>query len=49
MIGEERRMRRSSSSSVRALVGTLIMFVVLLAGTFCIILLEHYLENFKSH
>jgi hypothetical protein len=25
------------------------MFVVLLAGTFCIILLEHYLENFKSH
>jgi len=41
--------RRSSSSSVRALVGTLIMFVVLLAGTFCIILLEHYLENFKSH
>ena len=28
-------MRRSSSSSVRALVGTLIMFVVLLAGTFC--------------
>ena len=43
--------RRSSgtSSSVRALIGTLIMFAVLLAGTFCIILLEHYLENFKSH
>jgi hypothetical protein len=52
MIGEERRMqkrRSSTSSTVRAFVGTLIMFVVLLAGTFCVILLEHYLENFKSH
>jgi hypothetical protein len=42
-------MRRSTSSNLRALVGTLAMFVVLLGGTFCIILLEHYLENFKSH
>jgi hypothetical protein len=41
--------RSGTSSSVRAFIGTLIMFVVLLAGTFCIILLEHYLENFKSH
>ena len=52
MIGEERRMqqrRRGGSSAVRAFVGTMIMFVVLLAGTFCVILLEHYLENFKSH
>jgi hypothetical protein len=46
---EERRMRRSSSSALRAFVGTMAMFVVLLAGTFVIILLEHYLENFKSH
>jgi hypothetical protein len=41
--------RSGTSSTVRALVGTLVMFAVLLAGTFCIILLEHYLENFKSH
>jgi hypothetical protein len=38
-----------SSSTLRALVGTLSMFVVLLMGTFGVILLEHYLENFKSH
>ncbi len=42
-------MRRSSSSALRAFVGTLGLFVVLLRGTFVIILLEHYLENFKSH
>lgn len=41
--------RRSTSSAVRTLIGTLVMFVVLLAGTFVFILLEHYLENFKSH
>jgi hypothetical protein len=40
---------RRSSSVMRGLVGTLSVFVVLLAGTFVIILLEHYLENFKSH
>jgi len=45
----QQRRGGGSSSSVRAFVGTLIMFVVLLAGTFCFILLEHYLENFKSH
>ena len=41
--------RSTRSSNLRALVGTLVMFVVLLAGTFFFILLEHYLENFKSH
>jgi hypothetical protein len=49
---EERRMRRStsrSSSAVRAFVGTMFWFVVLMLGTFIVILLEHYLENFKSH
>ena len=33
----------------RSLLGTLIMFVVLLSITFVFILGEHYLENFKSH
>ncbi|MDB5113283.1 MAG: hypothetical protein JWL78_353 [Chloroflexi bacterium] len=42
-------MRRGTSSTVRAFVGTMVMFVVLLIGTFVVILLEHYLENFKSH
>jgi hypothetical protein len=42
-------MRRGTSSTVRAVVGTTAMFVVLLMGTFVVILLEHYLENFKSH
>jgi hypothetical protein len=42
-------MRRGTSSTVRAFVGTVVMFVVLLIGTFVVILLEHYLENFKSH
>jgi hypothetical protein len=42
-------MRRGTSSTVRAFVGTMGMFVVLLMGTFVVILLEHYLENFKSH
>jgi len=41
--------RSTRSSNLRAFVGTLVMFVVLLAGTFVFILLEHYLENFKSH
>jgi hypothetical protein len=42
-------MRRGTSSTLRTLVGTLAMFVVLLGGTFIVVLLEHYLENFKSH
>jgi len=40
---------RRSSSVMRGIVGTLSVFIVLLAGTFCVILLENYLENFKSH
>jgi hypothetical protein len=40
---------RRSSSFLRGLAGTLSVFVVLLIGTFGIILVEHYLENFKSH
>jgi hypothetical protein len=40
-------MRRSST--VRDLIGTLVVFVLLLAGTFVLILGEHFLENFKSH
>ena len=33
----------------RDLLGTVIMFVVLVAVCVVIVLLEHYLENFKSH
>ena len=33
----------------RDLVGTLIMFAVLLAFVILIILGEHYLDNFKAH
>ena len=33
----------------RDLLGTLLMFVVLLGLCTVIILLEHFLENFKSH
>jgi len=40
-------MRRSST--IRDLIGTLIVFVLLLAGTFVFILGEKFLENYKSH
>ena len=33
----------------RDLLGTLVMFAVLLGLCVIIILLEHFLENFKSH
>ncbi len=51
-VEEQRHMRRSTSrtsSTARAFVGTLAWFLILLMGTFVVILLEHYLENFKSH
>ncbi len=34
---------------LRDLLGTLMMFAVLLGVCTVIILIEHYLENFKSH
>jgi hypothetical protein len=34
---------------LRDLLGTLMMFLVLLSLCTVIILIEHYLENFKSH
>ena len=37
------------SSTKRDIVGTLVMFLLLLAGTFVFILGEKFLENFKSH
>ena len=37
------------SSTKRDIIGTLFMFVLLLAGTFVFILGEKFLENFKSH
>jgi hypothetical protein len=40
-------MRRSST--VRDVIGTLLMFVALLALLSVVILGEHFLENFKSH
>jgi hypothetical protein len=33
----------------RDLLGTLLMFAILVMITFGVILLEHWLENFKSH
>ena len=33
----------------RDLLGTLIMFMVLVGVCLIIVLLEHFLENFKSH
>lgn len=33
----------------RNLIGTTVMFLVLVAVCVVIVLLEHYLENFKSH
>lgn len=36
-------------SRTRDVIGTLLVFVVLLAGTFVFILGEKFLENFKSH
>jgi len=40
-------MRRSST--VRDVVGTLCVFLLLVAGTFIFIVGEKFLENFKSH
>ena len=40
-------MRRSST--VRDVIGTLLMFIALLALLSLFILGEHFLENFKSH
>jgi hypothetical protein len=37
------------SSTRRDIIGTAVMFMLLLAGTFVIILGEKFLENFKSH
>jgi hypothetical protein len=34
---------------MRDLVGTLLVFAILLVITFGIILTEHWLENFKAH
>jgi hypothetical protein len=34
---------------VRDLIGTLLMFVVLVVLVFVLLLGEHYLDNFKSH
>lgn len=33
----------------RDLLGTVVMFLVLIGVCVVIVLLEHYLENFKSH
>jgi len=33
----------------RDVIGTAAFFVVLCLGTFVIMLLEHFLDNFKSH
>lgn len=37
------------SSTVRSIIGTIAVFVLLVGGTFVIILGEKFLENFKSH
>lgn len=40
-------MRRSTV--VRSMMGTLFMFGVLLTFTIAVILVEHWLDNFKAH
>jgi hypothetical protein len=37
------------SSTRRDIIGTFLMFLLLVAGTFVFILGEQFLENFKSH